>query len=814
LPIPINGGGPPQIDPFGQAQVLMQLMLGANGGVSAPELSPPPAPPPLDPYSSQSPTPIDVSPEAIPEQWIPCSDPNLSRPPSPAHKEQAEKHVMSWMKHSADFMEDKIPLLDLLEDLYYGRRKLNEWNEQFIHGALLSMNRAGRRRARGKDWRSQFVISCAPFCDNYTQSMHSRIFASKDFYIVDVRPKSGPSIEDPDFPTGRKIQRKLIDSCNELQFQSRTHEVVSDEVIFGTQVSKTIWDEKIVMDWEVNIADPNPRTRYRQTPRCIRQGTKVKVVNLAKFLPDPVATNGDIQDWSGIGDRTIVSYDLLANRFGKNGPYNLNKEKFFEQWDEHGDKLNPEDAEEIKDDKSGYDQEEMMEATFLRVWEWHGEIHFSDRPEPTECVCTVITGLRAKDPRTGVLVRLREAPALRLGKRPYLVTHFVPVAGPLGLGLIEMNLDIIWYLSHCVNLFIDVVRFTSIPVIKALSSAAFLANRDDEGAIVWTPGMVLECTSNLNEIGELTLQVPQLASLIELIQYLEAMLQKRTAVSDATRGVSETRKTATESHILQVQSQQPIAEKLNLFAETFLNPYAEIALSNFAQYVREDQQIWVLGKNGQPEPRILTVAEISAGQYSVRASLDIEDSAKISKAQTAIQFVPVLQNLEMPLLINESIKLTLKPIIDSICSNLDIADPDLIMQLVDEQTQQQLIQQKQPPPQPPPPPVPSESIPFKDVPIAGKIGMLRQVGIETTPFDYMGMGLGLDSSMESGMSGQGGQPTGQPEQGMFPFSGMMAPGANGGPVGPQQNGLNEMFGRMQQNAQVASPVQPGMTGPA
>jgi hypothetical protein len=252
-----------------------------------------------------------------------------------------------------------------------------------------------------------------------------------------------------------------------------------------------LWDEKIINDWECNLATGE----YRKTERVIRQGTKAKIVNLADLLPDPLATNGDVQDWSGVGDRTVVSYELLKNRFGTRqqpGPYNLGKDLFDEQWPEQGDKIGSEDAPEIKADKDAYTQQETAEATFLRVWEFHGEIHFSDRSTPTECVCTVITGLRAKDPRAGVLVRLREAPALRLGKRPYLVI-LQSSGGPFGIGLIEQNLDLIWYLSHCVNLFIDVVRFTSIPVIKAVSSSAFLQDRDDEGQIVWTPGKVIEC---------------------------------------------------------------------------------------------------------------------------------------------------------------------------------------------------------------------------------------------------------------------------------------------------------------------------------
>jgi hypothetical protein len=93
------------------------------------------------------------------------------------------------------------------------------------------------------------------------------------------------------------MQRKLL-ILRELQFQNRTPEYVKDAVVFGTSVAKTIWEEKVITDWEVNLADPNPQTRYRQSQRVLRQGTKVKVVNLAKFLPDRYATNGDV---AGVG---------------------------------------------------------------------------------------------------------------------------------------------------------------------------------------------------------------------------------------------------------------------------------------------------------------------------------------------------------------------------------------------------------------------------------------------------------------------------------------------------------------------------------
>jgi hypothetical protein len=107
----------------------MKLYLGQSGGASAPLQSGTPPLTPYDPGQNFSPE-MDVPPQ--PDKWVPCPDPALLRKPSASHIEEAEKHVKSWMKYSADYVEDKIPLWKLLEDLYWNRRRLNEWNEKYV----------------------------------------------------------------------------------------------------------------------------------------------------------------------------------------------------------------------------------------------------------------------------------------------------------------------------------------------------------------------------------------------------------------------------------------------------------------------------------------------------------------------------------------------------------------------------------------------------------------------------------------------------------------------------------------------------------
>lgn len=721
--------------------------------------------------------PPDQTEQALPQE-IPQPPPMFQQPPRPAnilqfpvnrrHLQEATEFGKAWIKHSAEFTRRKLPEWRLFDELYWNRRRLSQWNTGFSDKRYpISSNRAGRRRGEDhEDWQADFTIACQPFVDSYVQRMFGAIFSSDNYYIIDSRPRPGQSVEDPNFPTSRKLQRKVIDSCNDYEFKSRVEETLKDGARLGTSVSKAIWDE----DSEIQI---NPQTGIPEN-KVLRHGTTVKPLDLANFLADPFATSGDVQGWSGIGDVTFVSYDVAASRFMKKnrpGPYNCGKAEFFTRWPEGGQPLGSLEHEGFQVDPDAY-TDQSSAGTFLKAWDWYGQIHFSDRDDPTECQLVILTDLNAKDCSDGVVVRFKEGRANSIGRRPYLLYQFISTNSAFGMGIIEQNLDLIYYLSHLLNLFVDAVRLVSIPTIKALASSTFAEELSENKGSKWFPGKALICDSDINDIQPFSLQVADLASLQNLIQYLERMLEKRTSVSDATRGITETRKTATEVSSLQQNAAGPLNQKLALFAETFMRPFGRIALSNFADYIFEDQPIWMEGLNGTPQQCVLSVEEIRNGDYDIQAALDVAEQARISKAQTAIQMIPVLMNASQYLLMSENVLVKLRPIFEPALKNIDIQDTDKILELVDEEKKQAILMMMAPP-QPP------------------QAGQPPAEGQAPPPSE-----------------GEGGPPQLSPELQQL-LSTIPAPGNEGGPAGSMPSSMNELLQRMQFEGMTQSPVIPG-----
>jgi hypothetical protein len=423
------------------------------------------------------------------------------------------------------------------------------------------------------------------------------------------------------------------------------------------------------------------------------------IINLSRFLPDPDAKSGDCQRWEFVGDRGPVPYNLIKGRFSqprKPGPYNVGYREFMDQWPECGQQLGHAELDILKDDPSVADIGTSSPVTYLQAWEYHGRIYFSDRGHSTECVLTVVTDLNATDPNGGVVVRFQEVPAVKMGCRPYVVYHLVPQAGPLGLGLIEPNLDLIWLLSHSVNLFIDACRLLAIPMIKAMkgSDVARETSSKTLGDLVY-PGKIFVCSS-IEDVQPFSLQIADLRALIELIQYLEKMLEKRTSVSDSNRGISENRKTASEVVSLQQASQQPLEVALALFKQTFLDPFGRIALAQFQRHITDDQTVWMRGAQSNPVPQTLTAEEIQTGAYAVEATVDMPRHAKISRAQTILQVIPVLQQNALPLLMVENTYPKMAGLFQALLQCLDIPDETNVMEQVDEQTKMQLLQMLMP----------------------------------------------------------------------------------------------------------------------
>jgi len=635
-------------------------------------------PTPVPPWAPSAPTPFSQPTGGDTE--IELS--NEPIPPTKKHIDEAGSYIKSWCRRSAQYVQTKTKRLELLEDLYWNRRLLKDWdvkNEEAL--GETSRGVSNDNDEEPISWRAQGTMAVSPFVDAYVSRMVTSVFQSEDYFIVEPRPSMKmDSIEDPRFPTSKKIQAKLIDTANELQFRTRVYEAIADSAIFGTAVSKVLWLE----DRGLPIPAFDPISGLmRLKPNILRHGPSLENINLLRFLPDPLARSGDVSKWSGVGDRSYIPYQTIKSRFDS-GLYDINKKEFFAEWDK-GEKLGAGSYDEIKDDEDAYQDESP--DTYLQGWEWHGKIHFSDKEGPTECVATLISGVDDDDPTEGgMLVRLREAPALYpLGRRPYIVYQFTPTASPLGQGIVEPNLDLVWTISHLQNLFTDAVRLMAVPMGKAhyLSPMWDDMETDEDGSMVF-PGRWFRYRDNPEEIQPFTFQGADLNSLSNLIQYLEKNLEKRTAVSDVTRAVPSGRKTATEFHGLMEQHKQPIKVRLDLFRENFLEPFAKIALAYFAKRITEDQVVWGKGENNTPTPVVLTPQELRTGEYIVRAAIDTERDAKIAKAQTIQQVLPILEQLAFPLIAYENVKYSRKKLIDELIKLLDINDPDSVLEEVDE----------------------------------------------------------------------------------------------------------------------------------
>lgn len=744
----------------------------------------------------QQPAPPDPQTQGLRPQdsFVPL--PNDPRKVSKQHIEQAGPYVKAWMKRSAEYIKKKVRRWHLFEDLYWNRRLIDQWNKTRVESS--SLNRAARRRKqRSKtDWLSKQVVSVAPVVDNYVMAFEGTIFTARDYFVVRPSPKNPTgSIEDNQYPTSRKIQTKLIASSNDLQIRTRLYEFVQDGVIFGTSVAKTPWVEEYETINGYDRITGQPQKRIN----TIRHGTAIDAINLERFLPDIDAKNGDINRWSGIGDRSEVAYDIIKSRFGtkdRPGPYNLSQADFLNEWPECGENLENADTITLKVDQDARGSISPDKRTYLQVWEWHGKLYYDDTDQPVESVATVITGLNTDDPTTGILVRLQERPILKIGLRPYILWQFTPKSGPLGTGIIEPNLDVIWLLSHAQNQFINAVKLMSVPMVKRKVTAA-PKDADDSGDAIY-PGKIWEYQNKPEEIEPFAITGVDLSGLLQLIQYLERVLEKRTAVSDATRGLDETRKTATEFSGLIAQSQRPIDAKLSLLKEAALDRFGMIAVAYLQQNIFEDQQVFMKGANGIPTPVPLTTEELRSGDYIVEAALNIQDNAKISKAQTIMQLLPIMDQQATPLLMFDNKRYIRAGLIEALAECLDITESAKVLEDVDEQTKQQLLQMMHPPESQKA--AESISINFVDLPPEAQVQVLAQIGIQITPE------MATQSQILQGQGTQTPGPGMQPPTGM---PGQLLPGTHGGPLGPQNSGLNELMQRIQYNGQAQAPVPPG-----
>jgi len=578
---------------------------------------------------------------------------SLAPPPIPSKEfqEEAFKYVSRWCKAARDFVNRKVERWKLLEDLYHNRRELNSWSTR--SDLIGSESLAGLRKqtGSGKDrWQADIILAPSYIVDTWADKAYQSVFNGPEWLTVIPENPQGPTTEDLQFPTSYKLQELLLARLAQGQIHVRLYEILQHLVLYGSVYAKIFWYSKGVTRhrWDFETLD------VIEDEEKIYDCPIVQVIPLDRVLLDWTATHSDVQRHSGIGHRVDKTYEHVLEQFER-GVYNLNREEFLTRWENAPSATTAEDALLHDPDSDDLDTDEIRKVT---IWEWHGGVPTEKGHK--ECLCSIVTDRGADSPENGLLVRLTDTPVLWSGLRPFLAAHYTPLPGPLGMGAVESNLDLIHSISQFISQSQDNARLTANAqlIVRRGSSAARQISTDSD---VVYPGKIW----TVDEPGDIqpfpSLNFPQ-QEVNSLINYLNGLLERRTTVSDIGTGVGGGGKTATGAHILQESAMSPFATRTDLFARSFLEPLGRLALSMLQQFLLEDQTITVRDFSGLDAPVTVTSEEIQTGRYRVVATLTRQDSTRLAKAQSIERVLPTLARFQS-ILANEGVQISFSEII-------------------------------------------------------------------------------------------------------------------------------------------------------
>jgi hypothetical protein len=578
----------------------------------------------------------------------------IAPPPTPSRKfqEEAFRYVSRWCKASRDFVARKVERWKLLEDLYHNRRELNSWGAR--SGLTTAESRIGLKKHRTADkerWQADIILAPSYIVDHWADKAYQAIFSGPEWLTVLADTPSGPAKDDLRFPASFKLQELLLARLADGQIHVRMYEILQHLALFGSVYAKVFWYSRYV-------------TRHRwdyETLDVVEEQDKVydcpivQVISLDRLLVDWTATHSDIQRHTGIGHRVDKTYEHVMEQFDR-GTYRLNRAAFLERWKD-APAARGTDTDELLHDRDSDDLEED-EIRKLTVWEWHGRIPTEEGHK--ECLCTIVTEKGADTPEAGIMVRLTEAPVLWCGLRPFVAAHYTPLPGPLGMGAVESNLDLIHAISQFISQSQDNARLTANAQIVVRRGSSAARQISTEGDVVY-PGKVW----TVDDPGDVQpfppLQFPQ-QDVNRLIDYLNGLLERRTAVSETNLGIASRSKTATEAHLLQESAIGPFSTRVDLFARAFLEPLGKLALGMLQQFLLEDQTIIVRDFNGADTRLIVTAEEMQEGRYKVAATLTRQDSTRLAKAQSIERVLPTLAQFQ-PLLVQEGVQISFSELI-------------------------------------------------------------------------------------------------------------------------------------------------------
>lgn len=664
--------------------------------------------------------------------------PDLPPKASQKFQKNAMEFFSWWAGEAYQYSLEGRDQRNLIRDLYESRRPLDKWT----HSGRWTRNdeEAALAQQKRQYRRSNFVVNPTPIIQSLSNRAHRMIFASDNPFPVKVVDPVD-SVEDAAFPTSDKLSQLLWQRLQQGRIETRVFETWQDGLCFGSMLGKWHWFTRSIPR-RLRTSSGRVATFEELAYEC----PIMETLDQDYFLADWEAKNNDVQRWQCVGNRIKMPVFRVHQRF-KEGVFDLNFDEVRRRWPDAFGSGSLEDGEQKGwRDLASYRTNNQMPG--VMAWEGHGLIP-DERGEFVEGTLTVLSDINAETPRDGVIVRLKVGTALDCGMRPYSVGHYTPMPRAFGQSIIEPNLDIIYYLSNLVNLFIDCTRYSVNPVI--VGDPAFInalkAMKDQNGNVLF-PGLLIP-SSDPTSVKTLKLEFNHANELLRLIEYLEHQLERRTGVSETTLGISQREKTATEAMTLSDAISTPLAIRTQLWARDFMEPGLNIALSMLQQFTQDSLTIMLRGADGMEQPVTIEADELRTGKYHVTAVLDRQDEMRLAKAQTLERILPTLAKVQ-PLLANEGFQISFQGVLKKYLELIGVDGIDRIITVM-----------------PPPPPMP-----------LGPDGMPLPPGEGPPP------GIG---------------PGGAPPP-MLPPGGGGPLAENGGPMGPTPTDMNAMTQMLQLRA--------------
>jgi len=608
------------------------------------------------------------------KEFVPPGDPPSSL------KKAAEEFVPQWLEASKKYVDAKVVDWMRLENLFKNVLPTDFWNKpaEELEQHLRTIAEGKPEGSREKDdWQSHWCMAISHIVLAYADNAYRAIFASDQWLRVRPEELVDPDAlqeqpgeppkenkEDKDFSTAEKMEVGVTRSLAKSHIRNAVYKTLIFQMLFGTIYGQARWDEKTV-EREYLKTWYDPATGEEVYTDIVKEQTelwgrpKLDMIRPDQILPDPQANDLDIQAWTGIGHRMDVPrYEIV--RGYRDGRFNLNKSEFMEKWPTDSFDNSVEQSSDIGVDRDAQSADQETPKK-LQLWQYHGLVPDDDGDK--EVVCYIVTEVGTHPtPENGIMIGLRAGTLLECGLRPYVCSQFTPWPAPMGQSGIEPNLDGVWIVSQLTNMAIDNLRITTNAMLKVRKGTAVERElKTGEQGNVWTPGRVLSC-DDPNDLE--ALQQPQIDfnALRAQTQFHMYDLQNRLNTGQPTSILTGGEKTASEIHKLSQQESTPVANRLDLFKEDFLDPFLTLALALLQQFTLRDKSIPIKDSKGIEQYVVLTADEIRTGKYTVEATLSRPDQMSLAEAQTLERAFATLLQIKMALEAEDEV-LALTPLV-------------------------------------------------------------------------------------------------------------------------------------------------------